>query len=76
MGTQLDLWDVSEDHPVARKQLLQMRKIVNAAIAVVTNPAWAGICDEDVMLEQALLEAGEIPCVEVRSTSTELGEID
>ena len=28
--------------------------VVSAAQACVKNPAWAGICDEDVLLEQAL----------------------
>ena len=27
---------------------------VNAAAAVVNNPAWAGVCDEDVVLETVL----------------------
>ena len=37
-----------------------IRKVVDAAIAVVKNQAWSGICDEDVNLELALKEAGEI----------------
>jgi len=28
--------------------------VLNAAEACVDNPAWAGICDEDVALEQAV----------------------
>lgn len=28
--------------------------ILNAAVASVNNPAWAGICSEDVALEMAL----------------------
>ena len=54
------MWDVSAGHEKAREELEAMRKIVDAAIAVVKNPAWAGICDEDVNLETALREAGEI----------------
>jgi len=28
--------------------------VLNAAVAVVNNPAWAGVCDENVALEAAL----------------------
>lgn len=28
--------------------------VLNAAVASVSNPAWAGVCDEDVALEKAL----------------------
>lgn len=28
--------------------------VLNAAVANVNNPAWAGVCDEDVALEEAL----------------------
>jgi hypothetical protein len=28
--------------------------VLNAAEACVSNPAWAGICDEDVALEEAV----------------------
>lgn len=60
MGMYLDLWDVSDGHPEARKELENYRKITKAAIAVVKNPAWAGVCDEDVSLELTLKEAGEL----------------
>ena len=60
MGMYLDLWDVSDGHPKAREELENYRKIAAAAVAVVKNPAWAGVCDEDVILERALQEAGEL----------------
>ena len=39
-------------------ELKNAEKVVQAAIAVVKNPAWAGICDEDVDLERALKQGG------------------
>lgn len=42
----------------AEKELRQLRKIAEAATKCVKNSAWAGICDEDIALEQALHEAG------------------
>ena len=47
-------------NPVAEKELADLRKIAEAAAAVVKNPAWAGIYDEDIDLEQAL-RAGLTP---------------
>jgi len=38
---------------------------LNAAVAVVNNPAWAGVCDEDVALEKALQDI--MPNVGVRA---------
>ena len=32
----------------------QVVDVLNAAEASVANPAWAGICDEDVALEEAV----------------------
>jgi len=40
------------------EELRDLRAIAAAAERSVMNPAWAGICDEDVRLEQALLAAG------------------
>jgi hypothetical protein len=60
MGMYLDLWDVSEGHMEARNELEHYRKITAAAVAVVKNPAWAGVSDEDVILELTLKEAGEL----------------
>lgn len=34
----------------------KMIAALNAAVAVVNNVGWAGVCDEDVRLEQALLD--------------------
>ena len=45
-------------HPMAKKELADLRKIAEAASAVVKNPVWAGICDEDIDLEQALRAGG------------------
>ena len=44
------------DHmiPEALTELKSAEKVVQAAIAVVNNPAYAGICDEDIDLENAL----------------------
>ncbi len=42
----------------ATEELRDLRAIAAAAERSVMNPAWAGICDEDVRLEQALLAAG------------------
>ena len=39
-------------------ELKNAEKVVQAAIAVVKNTAWAGICDEDVDLERALKQGG------------------
>lgn len=32
----------------------KLLRVLNAAVASVANPAWAGVCDEDVALEKAL----------------------
>lgn len=39
-------------------ELRHLRAIAAAAERSVMNPAWAGVCDEDVELERALLAAG------------------
>jgi len=38
----------------AISELKNAEKVVQAAIAVVKSPAYAGICDEDIDLENAL----------------------
>ncbi len=53
MGKQLNAYEIW-----AEKELRQLRKIAEAAIRCVKNPAWSGVCDEDIELEQALREAG------------------
>lgn len=35
-------------------ELAQVEAIVRAAYECVNNPAWAGVCDEDLKLEQAV----------------------
>ena len=42
----------------AAAALESAEKVVEAARRCVLNPAWAGVCDEDVALEQALRDAG------------------
>jgi hypothetical protein len=41
--------------------IAQLRRIAELAAASVRNPAWSGICDEDVALEIALRDAGFLP---------------
>jgi hypothetical protein len=36
--------------------------VLNAAEAVIENPAYSGICDEDVTLEQAVKKLRQNPC--------------
>ena len=40
------------------KEVERLRVIAAAAVRSVSNPAWAGVCDEDVDLERVLREAG------------------
>lgn len=40
----------------ARQEITRLEKILAAARAVINNQAWAGVCDEDVLLEQAIHE--------------------
>lgn len=47
-------WDARSAHVAALEDVAQ------AAAASVKNPAWCGVCDEDVLLEQALRRAGLI----------------
>ncbi len=39
-------------------ELMLLRAIAAAAERSVLNPAWAGVCDEDIALEQALMAGG------------------
>ena len=38
----------------------ELEEIARLAAASVRNQAWAGICDEDILLEQALVKANFI----------------
>lgn len=38
----------------------RMKPVLSAAVALVCAPAWAGVGDEDVALEQALRDAGMV----------------
>ena len=42
----------------AAGEMERLRVIAAAAVRSVSNPAWAGVCDEDVDLERVLREAG------------------
>ena len=48
-------------HNKLRAEANALRKVAQAAARSVLNPAWAGVCDEDVALEGALCEAGMLP---------------
>ena len=38
------------------QEVYDLRKVYLAAKAEIENPAWAGICDESVLLERAVRE--------------------
>ena len=41
-------------------RIAELEEIARLAAASVRNRAWAGICDEDILLEQALAKANFI----------------
>ena len=41
-------------------RISELEEIARLAAASVRNQAWAGICDEDILLEQALAKANFI----------------
>ena len=43
-----------------RARVSELEEIARLAAASVRNRAWAGICDEDILLEQALVKANFI----------------
>ena len=45
-------------HNALRAEVALLRVVAAAAVRSVLNPAWAGVCDEDVELERALQAAG------------------
>lgn len=45
-------------HNALRDEVDRLRKVADLAARCVLNPAWAGVCDEDVKLESALRDAG------------------
>lgn len=47
-----------------RTQRAGVRAVVAAAVKLVCAPAWAGISDEDIELEQALRNAGYVKAPE------------
>ena len=42
------------------ERVAELEEIARLAAASVRNQAWAGICDEDILLEQALVKANFI----------------
>lgn len=49
---------VARSTEAANKELRSLREIAAAAERSVLNPAWGGVCDEDVALEMALRAGG------------------
>jgi len=45
-------------HNSLRDEVEKLRRVAEAAARSVTQPAWAGVCDEDIELESALRAAG------------------
>lgn len=43
-----------------KEEETKLRRVALAAVACVQNHKWAGVCDEDVMLENVLREVGLI----------------
>lgn len=62
-------WKAHDDATLEAKKTMwklyseveQLRKVAAAAARSVSNPAWAGVCDEDVELERVLRETGFLP---------------
>ena len=62
-------WKAHDDATLEAKKTMwklyseveQLRKVAAAASRSVSNPAWAGVCDEDVELERVLREAKLLP---------------
>jgi len=56
-----------------RTQKAGVRAVIKAAVELVCAPAWAGVSDEDVALEQALRDAGFVtPNVELSGPTAAL----
>lgn len=45
-------------HNALCSEVLLLRVVAAAAVRSVRNPAWSGVCDEDVELERVLHAAG------------------
>ena len=59
----LNIWDnplldLGVRISAATAEIERLRVIAAAAVRAVSNPAWAGVCDEDLELERVLREAG------------------
>lgn len=59
----LNIWDnplldLGVRISAATAEIERLRAVAEAAVRSVSNPAWAGVCDEDVQLERVLREAG------------------
>lgn len=48
----------ADDIERLHKENEKLRRVVKASVELVCSPAWAGVSDEDVALEQALRDAG------------------
>lgn len=50
--------EIANDPDAIAFEVVALRAVARSAIAVVTNPTWCGVSDEDVLLEQRLEDAG------------------
>ena len=42
-----------------RAEVTKLRRVYHASRVSVKNPAWAGVCDEDILLEDAIKQYDE-----------------
>ena len=52
--------EVDAENDALRSRVSELEEIARLAAASVRNQAWAGICDDDILLEQALVKANFI----------------
>ena len=52
--------EVDAENEALRSRVSELEEIARLAAASVRNQAWAGICDDDILLEQALVKANFI----------------
>ena len=52
--------EAADEIEALRAKVEELEEIARLAAASVRNQAWAGICDEDILLEQALVKANFI----------------
>lgn len=51
---------VCKEREEDQDELVRLRKVVEAAKACIRNPKWQGACDEEVLLEEAILQLEEL----------------